>query len=85
MGCIATSLNRIVTAFLAGLLLSAAALAQGVDSEEVDRLLGLCEQAKSSSATATFRQVFGQLSQAQPQRARRSSAAVDQRLEEHHV
>ena len=37
-------------------------LTEVTDPLEVDRLLGLCEQAKPGSATATFRQVLGQLS-----------------------
>jgi len=37
-------------------------LTEVTDPPEVDRLLGLCEQAKPGSATATFRQVLGQLS-----------------------
>jgi len=37
-------------------------LTEITDSDEVNRLAGLCRQAHPDSATATFRQVFGQLS-----------------------
>ncbi len=37
-------------------------LTEVTDPLEVDRLLGLCEQAKPGSATTAFRQVLGQLS-----------------------
>ena len=40
-------------------------LTEVTDPPEVDRLLGLCEQAKPNSATATFRTVFGQLAEDQ--------------------
>jgi flagellar biogenesis protein FliO len=35
-------------------------LAEVTEPEEVDRLAGLCRQAHTQSATAAFRQVFGQ-------------------------
>ncbi len=38
-------------------------LTEITDPMEVDRLAGLCQQARSNSATAAFRQVFGQLAQ----------------------
>jgi flagellar biogenesis protein FliO len=37
-------------------------LTEITEPEEVDRLAGLCQQTRSGSATATFRQVFQQLS-----------------------
>ena len=37
-------------------------LTEITDPDEVNRLAGLCRQARPDSATATFRQVFGQLS-----------------------
>ena len=41
-------------------------LTEITDPIEVDRLAGLCQQARPNSATAAFRQVFGQFSAAQP-------------------
>ena len=41
-------------------------LTEITDPIEVDRLAGLCQQARPNSATAAFRQVFGQFSAARP-------------------
>ena len=75
-------------------------LTEVTDPPEVDRLLGLCEQTKPNSATATFRTVFGQLAGDQSAPApppahlsdlddvrltRLAAATADERLETRHA
>jgi len=73
-------------------------LTEVTDPPEVDRLSGLCQQARPNSATATFRQVLGQLSGGQaaaelPQVRQldelraggRKNSPADQPLENRHV
>jgi len=43
-------------------------LTEITEAGEVDRLAGLCQQARPNSATAVFRQVFQQFTQGQPSR-----------------
>jgi len=72
-------------------------LTEVTDPPEVDRLSGLCQQARPNSATATFRQVLGQLGGGQAAELRqvrqleelraggRRNTPADQTLENRHV
>jgi len=72
-------------------------LTEVTDPPEVDRLSGFCEQARPNSATATFRQVLGQLGGGQAAELRhvrqldelragdRRNSPADQTLENQHV
>ena len=53
-------------------------LTEVTDPLEVDRLLGLCEQVKPNSTTATFRQVFGQLNRDESASERFRGGSLDE-------